>query len=38
MPGTTIIFTDKPVAHTTCGNTGFRVLVARKDEPSRTTE
>src|SRR6266404_6087249 len=37
-PGTTIIFTDKPVDPTTQSHTGFQVVVAQKDKPSRTTE
>jgi hypothetical protein len=37
-PGTTIIFTDKPVDPTTQSATGFQILVAQKDKPSATTE
>jgi hypothetical protein len=37
-PGTTIIFTDKPVDPTTQSPTGFQILVAQKDKPSRTTQ
>src|SRR5437016_2016020 len=37
-PGTTIIFTDKPVDPTTQSATGFQILVAQKDKPSETTE
>jgi hypothetical protein len=37
-PGATIVFTDKPVDPTTQSHTGFQVLVAQKDKPSRTTE
>ncbi len=37
-PGTTIIFTDKPVDPTTQSHTGFQVVVAQQDKPSRTTE
>src|SRR5438094_1817860 len=33
-PGTTIIFTDKPVDPTTQSPTGFQILVAQKDKPS----
>src|SRR5205823_4398908 len=35
-PGTTIIFTDKPVDPTTQSATGFQILVAQKDKPSET--
>jgi L,D-transpeptidase catalytic domain len=37
-PGTTIIFTDKPVDPTTQSAPGFQILVAQKDKPSATTE
>src|SRR5437762_3892494 len=37
-PGTTIIFTDKPVDPTTQSPTGFQILVAQKDKPSGKTE
>jgi len=37
-PGTTIIFTDKPVDPTTQSPTGFQILVAQKDKPAATTE
>jgi hypothetical protein len=37
-PGATIIFTDKPVDPSTQSQTGFQILVAQKDKPSRTTE
>src|SRR6266516_3003853 len=37
-PGTTIIFTDKPVDPTTQSATSFQILVAQKDKPSATTE
>jgi hypothetical protein len=37
-PGTTIIFTDKPVDPTTQSAPGFQVLVAQKDKPSGMTE
>jgi L,D-transpeptidase catalytic domain len=37
-PGTTIIFTDKPVDPTTQSPTGFQILVAQKDKPSKATE
>src|SRR5881409_902402 len=37
-PGATIIFTDKPVDPTTQSHTGFQIVVAQKDKPSRTVE
>ena len=37
-PGTTIIFTDKPVDPTTQSHTNFQIVVAQKDKPSRTIE
>ncbi len=37
-PGTTIIFTDKPVDPTTQSHTGFQILVAQKDKPFGTAE
>jgi hypothetical protein len=37
-PGTTIIFTDKPVDPTTQSHTNFQIVVAQKDKPSRTVE
>jgi hypothetical protein len=37
-PGTTIIFTEKPVDPTTQSATGFQILVAQKDKPAGTTE
>src|SRR5438094_3210099 len=37
-PGTTIIFTDKPVDPTTQSHTGFQIVVAQKDKPSGTAE
>ena len=37
-PGTTIIFTGKPVNPTTQSPTGFQILVAQKDKTSDTTE
>jgi hypothetical protein len=37
-PGTTIIFTDKPVDPTTQSHAGFQVVVAQKDKPSGTTD
>src|SRR5438094_5574488 len=37
-PGTTIIFTDKPVDPTTQSPIGFQILVAQKDKPAATTE
>jgi hypothetical protein len=37
-PGTTLIFTDQPVDPTTKSPTGFQILVAQKDKPSRTAE
>jgi L,D-transpeptidase catalytic domain len=37
-PGTTMIFTDQPVDPTTQSPTGFQVLVAQKDKPSKTAE
>ena len=37
-PGTTMIFTDKPVDPTTQSPTGFQILVAQKDAPSRTLQ
>jgi hypothetical protein len=37
-PGTTIIFTDKPVDPTTQSHTGFQVVVAQKDKPSGATD
>jgi hypothetical protein len=33
-PGTTIIFTDKPVDPTTQSRPGFQILVAQKDKPA----
>src|SRR5437762_2205978 len=38
MPGTTIVFTDKPVDPTTQSAPGFQILVAQKDKPSAKTE
>jgi len=38
IPGTTLIFTDKPVDPTTQSVPGFQILVAQKDKPSGTTE
>jgi len=38
IPGTTIIFTDKPVDPTTQSAPGFQILVAQKDKPAGTTE
>ena len=32
-PGTTIIFTDRPVDPTTQSPAGFQILVAQKDKP-----
>ena len=37
-PGTTIVFTDKPVDPTTQSHTGFQIVVAQKDKPSKTVE
>jgi hypothetical protein len=37
-PGTTMIFTDQPVDPTTQSPTGFQILVAQKDKPSKTAE
>src|SRR5436190_282629 len=37
-PGTTIIFTDRPVDPTTQSPTGFQILVAQKDKPSGPSE
>jgi hypothetical protein len=37
-PGATIVFTDKPVDPSTQSHTGFQILVAQKDKPSRATE
>src|SRR6266498_664815 len=37
-PGTTIIFTDKPVDPTTQSHTGFQIVVAQKDKPSGKAE
>jgi hypothetical protein len=37
-PGTTIIFTDKPVDPTTQSPAGFQILVAQKDKPVRTIQ
>jgi hypothetical protein len=37
-PGATIIFTDKPVDPTTQSHTGFQIVVAQKDKPSRTAD
>src|SRR5262249_6789689 len=37
-PGTTIIFTDKPVDPTTQSHTGFQIVVAQKDKPSAKVE
>src|SRR5437660_9385356 len=37
-PGTTIVFTDKPVDPTTQSAPGFQILVAQKDKPSAKTE
>src|SRR5438132_11794253 len=37
-PGTTIIFTDKPVDPTTQSHTGFQIVVAQKDKQSGTAE
>jgi len=33
-PGTTIIFTNKPVDPTTQSSAGFQILVAQKDKPA----
>src|SRR5881397_597431 len=35
-PGTTIIFTDRPVDPTTQSHAGFQIVVAQKDKPSGT--
>jgi L,D-transpeptidase catalytic domain len=37
-PGTAMIFTDQPVEPTTQSPTGFQILVAQKDKPSKTAE
>ena len=37
-PGTTIIFTDKPVDPTTQSHQGFQIVVAQKDKPSAKAE
>jgi L,D-transpeptidase catalytic domain len=37
-PGTTIVFTDKPVDPTTQSHTDFQIVVAQKDKPSRTVD
>jgi hypothetical protein len=37
IPGTTIIFTDKPVDPTTQSGPGFQILVAQKDKPAGAT-
>src|SRR5262249_19369246 len=37
-PGTTIIFTDRPVDPTTQSHTNFQIVVAQKDKPSRSVE
>jgi hypothetical protein len=37
-PGTTIIFTDKPVDPTTQSHRNFQIIVAQKDKPSGTAE
>jgi hypothetical protein len=37
-PGTTIIFTDKPVDPTTQSHIGFQIVVAQKDKPSGQAE
>jgi L,D-transpeptidase catalytic domain len=34
MPGSTIIFTDKPVDPSTQSQPGFQILIAQKDKPS----
>jgi hypothetical protein len=38
IPGTTIIFTDKPVDPTTQSGPGFQILVAQKDKPAGATD
>jgi hypothetical protein len=38
IPGTTIIFTDKPVDPTTQSAPGFQILVAQKDKPAGATD
>jgi hypothetical protein len=35
-PGTTIVFTDRPVDPTTQSSTSFQILVAQKDKPTKT--
>ena len=37
-PGTTIIFTDKPVDPTTQSHKNFQIIVAQKDKPSETAD
>jgi hypothetical protein len=37
-PGTTIIFTDKPVDPTTKSHKNFQIVVAQKDKPSGTAD
>jgi L,D-transpeptidase catalytic domain len=37
-PGTTIIFTDKPVDPTTQSHKNFQIVVAQKDKPSGTAD
>jgi hypothetical protein len=37
-PGTTIIFTDKPVDPTTQSHKNFQIVVAQKDKPTGTAE
>jgi hypothetical protein len=37
-PGTTIIFTDKPVDPTTQSHRNFQIIVAQKDKASGTAE
>jgi hypothetical protein len=38
IPGTTLIFTDKPVDPTTHSAPGFQILVAQKDKPAGATD
>jgi hypothetical protein len=38
IPGTTLIFTDKPVDPTTQSAPGFQILVAQKDKPPGATD
>jgi hypothetical protein len=37
-PGTTIIFTDKPVDPTTQSHKNFQIVVAQKDKPAGTAD